>query len=194
METIMEAEEAYRGYITEHVNNIKTAYELVEGQLQGIFWLDELTMSVLDNRVKLHDESKISTEEFHGYRLKFYPCKQDLKDGWKPELIQEEFAQSWLHHKNRNDHHPEFWMLHGNPNRPLEMSFQAMFEMLLDWTAMSLKSEDTPGEFWEKNRFWIPMHEKTQQAVGRWIAVFDRAVGCISGLQAGPTRDYTNVE
>jgi len=173
VKTIEESGQAYREYIAEHVANIAKAWVLVEKQLTGISWLDEFTMSLIDNRVKTHDASKLSCEEREGYRRNFSPCEQDAEHGWTPEGVQKGFDLAWLHHKNRNDHHPEFWILNG---RPLEMSFPAMFEMLLDWTAMSLKFKDTPGKFWEKKRYWLPLHEETKKVVDRWIQVFDEAI------------------
>jgi len=73
----------------------------------------------------LHDLSKFSKNEALPY------ATHDFSKGDRSPA----FAQAWVHHKNSNPHHPEYWL---NPSRsgvvdPLPMPDIYILEMFADW-------------------------------------------------------------
>ena len=90
----------------------------------------------LEKNIQQHDQSKYSSEEFNGYRKRFYPINDAEKFNSKAE-----FSKAWEHHKLHNPHHwesPQWYDSHR------KMAIKAMqpvyvYEMVCDWQAMSLK-------------------------------------------------------
>lgn len=73
----------------------------------------------------LHDLSKFSIQESIPY------ANHDFSSG-KTSI---EFDCAWIHHKNHNEHHPEYWL---NPSKdgtlnPLPMPMIYIVEMIADW-------------------------------------------------------------
>ena len=155
-------ESNYFSYIREHQENIMRAWKELIPKLTGVSWLDDFTFHSIDNLVKIHDESKFSQEEFEGYRQWFYPAPDEVKN-------KDRFEQAWLHHKNHNPHHWNYWLL---DTKPLSMPFMYIVEMLLDWKAMSYKFNDCPVDYWLKNKDSMILHEDTIKCVERWIDLF----------------------
>lgn len=87
----------------------------------------------------LHDLSKFSANEALGYALHdFKSDKYDLS-----------FEMAWAHHKNHNEHHPEYWL---NPSRsgeiePIQMPKIYIAEMVADWIGAG-KTYDSPLSEW----------------------------------------------
>lgn len=78
-----------------------------------------------------HDLSKFTRAELPHYSRQFFGDKGDP----------EGFALAWLHHQNRHDHHPEWWITratHSHAREPttgdcLPMSDVAITHMITDW-------------------------------------------------------------
>lgn len=78
----------------------------------------------LDN-LWIHDLSKFSANESYGYAFHNFKSQD-------PDVL---FDKAWLHHKNHNPHHPEYWL---NPNKegvlmPIDMPTIFVLEMVADW-------------------------------------------------------------
>lgn len=133
----------YLEYISEHIENVKSAYRFlfsnpairleIDGytQEQLIKLYDSLEEDILN-----HDQSKYSNEEFYAYRIKFFPTdyeghKMETDEEFSKE-VDENFEEAWKHHYENNDHHPKFW-------KGEEMSLKAILHMICDWEAMSKK-------------------------------------------------------
>lgn len=88
-------------------------------------------------RVIIHDLSKFTKAELPHYEREFFGDKGDPLG----------FARAWLHHQNRNDHHPEYWITradhsHGYANGAtgdicILMPDVCVAEMITDWLAAS---------------------------------------------------------
>ena len=163
-------EREYFDYIMEHKANVKKAWEEVQGKLEGEFWLDQYLWHYIDDFVKQHDDSKLSNEEFDGYRQYFYPEPGVLKN---PEM----FRSAWLNHVHKNPHHWNHWVLVNSLEKSvaLNMPFVYIFEMLLDWKAMSYKMGDTVKAFYEKNGKDMFLVEGTRVCLERWLILFEEA-------------------
>lgn len=82
----------------------------------------------------VHDLSKYSPTEFFesikyfsGTRSPIVSCRLDKG-----------YSQSWLHHKGRNKHHPEYWIDFQAPNVTPIMPYKYTAEMLCDKLAAGL--------------------------------------------------------
>ena len=62
----------------------------------------------------------------------------------------------------------------------LAMPFVYIFEMLCDWSAMSIyykgKGKDLPSLFYQENRSKMLLHAGTQKATELWLPIFDKVV------------------
>ena len=102
----------------------------------------------------MHDWSKFSpTELFES--IKYY-------DGHKsPVRICREingYSEAWLHHKGRNKHHPEYWVLNSIPQKAILMPYKYAAEMVCDKMAAGIVYKgkdwtlDTQLEYYKKER------------------------------------------
>ncbi|MFH2013801.1 MAG: DUF5662 family protein [Patescibacteria group bacterium] len=162
----------YALYISEHIGLIrfvankfsqlmaKTEYKTLWEEIRILFELN----------IYNHDSSKYSDEEFYSYRKKFFPEAGEKTDS-------EEFNLALLHHYRVNPHHWEYWIIPKNDkNLALQMPHEYLFEMLCDWTALSLKFGDYPSEFYNKNKERMILHEETIQDIEKMIKIFDQIV------------------
>ena len=127
-------EQEYTQYIEEHIANVNLAFEKYGHKLCDLLRVPYL---ILAYKVKEHDKSKYSEEEFNGYRQWFYPCSDEEKN-------KELFDEAWEHHYTTNQHHPQYWMI--------DMAPIAIAEMLLDWEAMSMKFGGNTYDYYIKER------------------------------------------
>ena len=87
------------------------------------------------------------------------------------------FDLAWNHHQKTNKHHWEYWVLiSGKEMKPLPMDYIYIIEMLCNWSAMSLKFNDLPSEFFNKNKNRILLHKETKFIVESLLNMFDNAV------------------
>lgn len=126
-------------------------------------------------RMLTHDLSKLSLAELPHYGRQFFGSKDDP----------EGFARCWLHHQNRNDHHPEYWVPRSGhsrcdppcpDNEPLAMPVPACQEMIADWAAAGRayagkwpSSQDWP--WLESNWGKLRMHVNTRALVIRLLSL-----------------------
>lgn len=107
-------------------------------------WLDNLF---------LHDLSKFSAEESFGYAF----------HNFKSNVLDRAFDRAWMHHKNHNPHHPEYWL---NPNKsgvlePLEMPKIYIAEMVADWIGAGKVYGNTLEEWLPNNLHKFYFHPNT---------------------------------
>ena len=157
--------EAYEKYIAEHISNVNRVWDKFRENIA-----DDFEDDAINRLIKKHDRSKRSLEEFSGYRQWFF-----LDDGEGKSLSM--FQKAWNHHQKNNPHHWEYWILiNGEEDKILEMPFIYIIEMLTDWSAMSLKFNAFPSQFYEKNKPKMRLHDDTVLVIEHWIGVFDTVV------------------
>jgi hypothetical protein len=113
----------------------KAGFELLEGK--AFKWLCGLRRGEFIHNLLIHDLSKFSAVESIGY-LCFVDSTIYKKD--------ENFKYAWLHHKNNNPHHPEYWINNkrvNNRNRKevLKMPNIYLLEMMADIKGASIYGE-----------------------------------------------------
>lgn len=137
---IIEKVKEYEEYIKEHIQNVRNSYNDRKSKIQLVLGLSEGDMQELENRIKNHDNSKWSNDEFDAYRRHFHSVSDKEK-----EDSEEDFKKALNHHYMVNDHHPEYWKNTNMPNI-------AIAELICDWEAMGRKFGGNPLEYFEKNK------------------------------------------
>jgi len=171
----------YTAYVVEHVGNVQIVWEEVSKRCKGEHWLDDFYYFTIKSLIEHHDESKYSADEFQGYRQWFFPEEGDKKS-------QARFDFAWNHHQKHNPHHWQYWLM-WKPKGTivLNMPFPYVFEMLCDWSAMSLAFDDTPSEFYEKNNDGMFLADNTRMCIERHLPLFDESVEAIRHIHHEPT-------
>lgn len=104
---------------------------------------------------KKHDLSKFSDDEYIPYiHLTWkYKLQAEGKTYILPKEIQEKVDNAWIHHKNNNRHHPEFWDSSPGKTDASVMPDVYIGEMVCDWVAMSqeLENSNDASNWIEKN-------------------------------------------
>ena len=155
-------EEEYNNYIVEHTRNVFTVYTRLKKYIenQSVEFKNELFHNIDE-----HDDSKWNDLEFYGYRQYFYPCKNEIK-------CQKTFDKSWLNHIHSNPHHWEYWAIPG-VNKAIEIPFIYILEMMCDWTAMSIKFNNYPSNWYSQNKDKMIIHENSKLIIDSWLKIFD---------------------
>ena len=154
-ETKEDAINAYSVYINTHINTVrfifqKYSYSIIKYMVER--YPDEAdewnkAFEFVKQKIKDHDKSKFSEEEFEGYRAYYYKSKEDdNKD------IEDAYNKAWEHHYKFNSHHPEFWVVNLNETdkelKFIEMLKSCLLEMLCDWMSMSFQFNQSLYEWW----------------------------------------------
>ena len=121
--------------------------------------------SELKNRILQHDLDKFKPDIFYAYTDKFYNevdlnvGKLDSKSSPLPDNvlaalsfdskqdIEDEFEKAWTIHYTSNRHHPEYYKKHGGKMQDIDI-----FEMCIDFTAMSIKYGGKPYDYYKKKK------------------------------------------
>ena len=120
----------YLDYVEEHVKNVQTAWAVIKTHCTDLrFVFDDYIRSFIDEEVKEHDYSKLSSMEFVQYRQFFYPVHEDEKNS-------QAFERAWQHHKNNNHHHWQMWTTKAY-NKAFGKEIQIVHNVC-DWVAMGI--------------------------------------------------------
>jgi len=177
LETIFETEQdkQYLSYIDEHINNVKLVWKELQQFLKNEFWLDDHSYFCIQKLIEEHDKSKYNEDEFYGYRQYFYPEENKTKSRCC-------FSQSWNIHQKTNKHHWQYWVMIEDSGKQiiLEMPFFFIVELLCDWTAMSVKFNNKPSEWYQKNKDKMLFADSTIACIERWLPLFDEVFVILS--------------
>ena len=161
----------YDEYLFSHIRNVQRAWsEILRPYLaeQGI---DEEKLQELDSRMRVHDASKTSKEEYSAYAEWFYGDHQD------EDKAKDAFDLAWAHHQNLNDHHWQYWVLIQDTDepkyKPLDMPEPAIYEMLCDWHSFSARDQESTAYNWyNKNKENMLLSDKTIATIDSLIGIF----------------------
>lgn len=156
----MDSRSAYAAYIRQHKAYVQEVYNKYGYVLYTVF--PQVPVSEMEYRVRVHDASKFDDEEFEPYRAYFYP-----KSGEQPDKAA--MRKAWSHHYMNNDHHVEHWF--GD-----EMSDAAIFEMILDWEAMSIYHKSDCLTWFENSEEKTLLHPDSRRKVYAAIGAIDKAL------------------
>lgn len=152
----------YDMYIAEHKANVKKGYDwLCE---KGFMFLNNCSYDVGHQICDLHDDSKMSVEEYEPYDRYFYGRGRSFG-------VVNDFNKAWLHHIHNNPHHWQHWVLiNDDPklgNTCIEMPMDYIVEMICDWWAFSWAKDNLYEIFdwYEEHKGYIELHAKTRKIV-----------------------------
>lgn len=153
------------GYFTKVVMPHKNEVEKAGLDLLNAPWLKEIEKKYgsisheqFEENLFLHDLSKFSANESIAYAFQNFDKWADNSESQK-----EAFNAAWLHHKNNNPHHPEYWL---NANSkgvisPLPMPLIYVLEMVADWTGAGIIYGNTLEKWLPKSLHHFVWHEQT---------------------------------
>lgn len=154
-EDVIEKEKEYVQYIINHINNVYRAFLSIfyscKQYIPNGYTAEEYKEAI--DKVKIdivdHDRSKFSDEEFHPYRVKFFPTlaeKQKMEEDIEfLNKVKDDFEEAWKHHYQNNDHHTKYYLIpehDGIDAHYNDMPLYAIIHMICDWCAMSLYFND----------------------------------------------------
>jgi hypothetical protein len=153
----------YLDYIQEHYYNVQRAWEEIKKKcFDMVFVSDDYLRGWLDVEVIDHDISKLSNQEFIQYRRRFFPTNAEKE--LKSDQSKHDFKLAWASHQFHNDHHWQTWTEENSEVRTSTNMVNCV-HMVVDWTAMGYKFNDTPREYYEENKDSIHLPEWAVQLV-----------------------------
>lgn len=152
-------EKEYMDYIYTHLANVKKAFANLFVPLLNQNYISELisvqqfreAVQIVIPKIKVHDASKFSDEEFDAYRAHWYPTEAELNaDEDIKFVLEEKYNDAWKHHYTNNDHHPMYWV---NPdtNTIRDMELDAIIHMMCDWESVSMTIGGNILDWFENN-------------------------------------------
>ena len=139
----------YMQYIEQHKKNVCAAWKELQKALIHIDFLQRpQILDCMEWRIRCHDDSKMSEEEFVAYRRHFYPV-----DGEAPD--EQEFERAWRIHYHRNDHHWQYWIEDNGEfckSYNVEDKICAYLEMICDWPAMGYVFGDSAPAYYKAHK------------------------------------------
>jgi hypothetical protein len=147
---------AYLDYIKKHIENINRVWGYISKN--SPYSGNTEFVAKLNDEVEHHDDSKLESVEFDGYRQWFYPSSTNPDE--KNKL---KFDLAWNHHQKSNPHHWEYWVMQDGTVLPMDKI--NLEHMLIDWSAMSLYFDDTPEIFYNKYKDTIVLHDESRQYI-----------------------------
>lgn len=167
------AEKYLEGVVRHKVEVYKAGIEI-----SGKFGFDDFTHSQFQSRLFWHDLSKFSESEVMGYSAYNFNGSNSIP-------VKAAFERAWNHHKNMNDHHPEFWLSvnRNGTTEPLEMDILAVYEMVADWIGAGRTYGNELRDWLPKNVHTFAFHpdtcyllERILDGLGFAVRVVDNSV------------------
>ena len=141
----------YSNYYFDHTYCVVLAWIEIRELLLEKKLVTEDEIIKINNLIAWHDNSKISEEEFDGYRRKFFPGPEDTDY----ELIKSDFKKAWEHHKQNNLHHHQTLKDYkGNDWKCY------VIDLLCDWIAMGWQHNNSAYEYYMDNKESIVLPEE----------------------------------
>lgn len=156
----------YMDYIAQHRENVVRAWNELRKALTGyeLFKKPEI-MDAMLWRVRNHDDSKLSVEEFLPYRQRFYPLPDE-------EVDEQAFRIAWKVHYGRNDHHWEHWVHEDGFVTGYDVNERicACLEMICDWQAMGYVFGDNAPTYYKN-------HKTEMRIDPNWVGFVEEVLG-----------------
>ena len=154
----------YMKYLEQHIGNVIDAFETYfKDRMDYVFEnnsaeTNKQIAKIMDDKVRNHDSSKYSDDEFNQYRMNFYPTTMELERLKEDEAYNQEvmeiIQQSFIHHVRVNSHHAEFYHYNYTEStdglqitaihpyneysqEEVDMYICDVIEMICDWISMS---------------------------------------------------------
>lgn len=143
------AQEGYINYILKHKNEIIKRYnefiKLVINNLYNPFKFYIINWDIVKNNIMEHDNSKLETDEFDGYRQYWFP----ITDGFEKDYIK--YITTKQKHISTNKHHWEYWLSSQGYGQDIPIEY--LIEMIADWFSTSRYEGSEIYEWYEKQKY-----------------------------------------
>lgn len=148
--------EKYNEYLADHIKFVQEAYDWLGNRFPDI--PEKMSGFVGFD----HDNSKFGREEYDAYDRYFY--------GNKSFKVKQDFDYAWLHRIHCNPHHWQYWVLINDDdgkNKPLEIPYRYVIEMICDWWSFSFKKGKLEEIFdwYDDHKDKMVLHPKTRKLV-----------------------------
>ena len=170
LDTILFSEGDFKNYdyIVKHKRNLLKAFNMC---LTCILLCEDekleysVDFKVLKDRVLTHDLDKFKPEIFYPYSKKYFDESDSEDEKYNYESsplpdhvlaaldldsykdLKDDFEKAWELHYFNNRHHPEYYKENGGKMEDIDI-----FEMAIDFTAMSLKFGGQPYDYYQKKK------------------------------------------
>ena len=142
----------YDLYLEQHRSNVAKGFYWIQENIPELL-IDIPGVSYEHQICYSHDYSKNESDEYEAYDAYFY-------GGNRSYQVVHDFRYSWLYHIHENQHYWQYWVLiNDDPNEGeiiLDMPYNYIIEMILDWWSFSWKSNNLYEIF-----SWYEEHKKT---------------------------------
>lgn len=131
-------------------------YVGIECVKMGMFW-----------HALTHDLSKFLPSEFIPYANNFHsgPWKKHRK------INRRAMAEAWLHHKNRNKHHWDYWV--NSNGKAIPMPEKYVKQLIVDWRGMGRqKGFDSAISYYAKTKYRMVVHKETTKLIHKYLFDF----------------------
>lgn len=146
---LLEKTAEYMGYIERHKENVAKAWGELRSALKDIeLFQRQKILDEMNWRIRCHDDSKMSEEEFLPYRQHFFPVSGEEADEAKFKLAVER-------HHHINDHHWQYWIDCSGEfiaYYDIDAKICAYLEMICDWQAMGYSEGLSAPEYYKTNK------------------------------------------
>lgn len=167
---LLEKTAEYMNYLAQHKENIRKAWIELSQALAGIdlFERPEIQNN-MEWRIRSHDDSKMSEEEFLPYRQHFFPIADEV-------INEQDFQRAWKSHYRHNDHHWQYWIDdYGNFNSYYDVDAKicAYLEMVCDWQAMGYVKGDSAPAYYKAHKDEIKLDPHWQPFVEEILGLLE---------------------
>ena len=167
----------YNEYLKNHKQNVADAFYWISDNVPDLLTGDyDYERQICAD----HDSSKSEEDEYKAYDDYFNGPDQSY-------LIKQKYNAAWLNHIHKNNHHWQHWILHNDDEEEgtvcLEMSKEALFEMIADWLSFGIISGN-PGtilDFYEKKKNYMLLHDATRKQLEKVLELISEKVKKDSG-------------
>ena len=138
----------YLQYLKLHYDYVQQAWKMYQARMDPAceFLSDDFLWFTMDEEIKKHDLSKLSSDEFIPYRDYFYPVA-----GQVTQQVEQAFERAKQHHIDHNPHHWEHWTQRKYQDDGISEGIFCT-HMIIDWVAIGLQRRTSTMEWYMAER------------------------------------------
>lgn len=156
----------YLNYLEQHYNNVQKAFQMaVEKWSSEEIISNHIFFDQLKEQIKMHDYSKLSSQEFIQYRQHFYPTDYE-KDNLILKELYSRFRIAREHHRDINSHH---WQSIEHIKEDKKVHYA---HMIIDLIAMSFTFNSSAEEYFFIKKDGMRIDHEYEEYVCKLLRLF----------------------
>ena len=169
----------YNEYLNNHRDNLYKGFNWLKENIPDIFKQEEIELKLID-LIHKHDDSMFTIEEYEACDNYYYEC--NTKCGMVDDDTENKFNVAWLHHLHNNPHHWQYWIMYNDdPSEReiyLEIPYEYILEMILDWWAFSWAKNDLYEIFnwYDINKSYLRINFKSKMEIEKILEKMKRVL------------------